>query len=244
MKKLFFIPLLLFALTCTTACSTDDDPIPETEQPTTPEEPEDENESENPDTPNNPEEPGNPDTPTEGSKILVAYFSAQGHTQAVAERIVELTGADVYRIEAAEPYAANPYDDSDRIQNEAYKDLRPGVANLPDAETIAQYEMIFVGSPCWWHQPAMVVCTFLEAYDLKDKVIVPFFTYGATTYLNESMQKIYKITPDSKHIPETLPEDLAPNDITVPGLPDDAGIDMPGNAGGTEAWLRRIGMIE
>lgn len=232
MKKLFFIPLLLFSLTAMAACFSDDTPAPGTEQPTTPEEPGDE------------KEPDNPDTPTEGGKILVAYFSAQGHTQAVAERIVKLTGADVYRIEAAEPYAANPYDDSDRIQNEAYNDLRPGVANLPDAETIAQYETIFVGSPCWWHQPAMVVCTFLEAYDLKDKVIIPFFTYGATTYLNESMQKIYKVTPDSKHIPETLPEDLDPDDITTPGRPDDTGIDMPGNAGGTEAWLRRIGMIE
>ena len=83
-----------------------------------------------------------------------------------------------------------------------------GVANLLDEETIAKYDTILVGSPCWWHQPAMVVCTFLEAYDLKDKVIIPFFTYGATTYLNESMQKIYKVTPGSKHIPETLPEDL------------------------------------
>ena len=90
----------------------------------------------------------------------------------------------------------------------------------------------------------MVVCTFLEAYDLKDKVIIPFFTYGATTYLNESMQKIYKVTPGSKHIPETLPEDLDADDITTPGRPDDAGIDMPGSANGTEGWLRRIGIIE
>lgn len=237
MKKLLFIPFLLFALTCAAACSTDDDPIPETEQqPTTPEEPGDD--SEEPDVPNNPDEPSG------SGKMLVAYFSAQGHTQAVAERIVELTGADVYRIEAAEPYAENPYDDSDRIQNEAYNGLRPGVANLPDAETIAQYDTIFVGSPCWWHQPAMVVCTFLESYDLTDKVIVPFFTYGATTYLNESMQTIYRSTPDSRHIPETLPEDLNPDDITTPGPSDDAGIDMPGSAGGTEAWLRRIGIIE
>ena len=183
MRKLFVIPFLFFSLTTMAACSEQDEPKPETEQPTT------------------------PDSPDNG-KTLVVYFSAQGHTQAVAERIVELTGADVCRIEAAEPYAVNPYDDSDRIQNEAYNDLRPGVANLPDAETIAQYDTIFIGSPCWWHQPAMVVCTFLEAYDLKDKVIVPFITYGATTYLNESMQKIYKLTPDSKHIPETLPEDL------------------------------------
>lgn len=205
------------------ACSSDDTPVSQTEEPTTPDD---------------------PDNPSGNSKTLVAYFSAQGHTQAVAKRIVELTGADIYRIEAADPYAENPYDDSDRIQNEAYNDLRPGVANLPDKEIIAQYDTIFVGSPCWWHQPAMVVCTFLEAYDLKDKVVIPFFTYGATTYLNESMQKIYKVTPESKHIPETLPEDLNPDDITTPGPPDDAGIDMPGSVNGTKVWLRRIEIIK
>lgn len=232
MKKLFIIPFLLFSLTSMAACSTEDNPLSETEQPTTPDEP------------GNAENPDDPDSPTSTTKMLVAYFSAEGHTQAVAERIVALTGADIYRIEAADPYARNPYNDSDRIQNEAYSDLRPGVANLPDAVTIAKYDTIFVGSPIWWHQPAMVVCTFLEAFDLKDKVIVPFFTYGATTYLNESMQKIYKLTPESKHIPDVLPEDLDPDDITTPGRADDAGIDMPGNANGTEAWLRKIGIIE
>lgn len=232
MKKLFIIPFLLFSLTSMAACSTEDNPLSETEQPTTPDEP------------GNAENPDDPDSPTSTTKMLVAYFSAEGHTQAVAERIVALTGADIYRIEAADPYARNPYNDSDRIQNEAYSDLRPGVANLPDAVTIAKYDTIFVGSPIWWHQPAMVVCTFLEAFDLKDKVIVPFFTYGATTYLNESMQKIYKLTPESKHIPDALPEDLDPDDITTPGRADDTGIDMPGNANGTEAWLRKIGIIE
>lgn len=181
--------------------------------------------------------------PPAQAKDLVAYFSAEGHTKAVAERIAELTGADIYRIEAAEPYAANPYDDSDRIQNEAYNDLRPAVANPPSQEWINQYDRIYIGSPCWWHQPAMVVCTFLEAYDLSHHVIIPFFTYGATTYLNESMQKIYKCTPNSVHIPETLPEDLDADDITRPGSPDDAGIDMPGNAAGVEDWLTRLGQL-
>ena len=218
MKKFLILPLLCLSMTVMAACSNNDTPAAETEEPTTP--------------------IGSGETRT-----LVAYFSAQGHTQAVAERITELLGADIFRIEAADPYAENPYDDSDRIQDEAYNGLRPEVANLPDAETIAAYDTLFVGSPCWWHQPAMVVCTFLESYDLSGKVVIPFFTYGATTYLNESMQTIYRATPDSEHLPATLPEDLDPDNIREPQS-DDVGIDMPGNANGVEAWLRELGILQ
>lgn len=174
------------------------------------------------------------------AKDIVVYFSAQGHTKTVAEEIAKVTGADIMRIEAADPYAVNPYDDTDRVKMEAYNDMRPGVANLPDVEFIAQYDRLFVGSPIWWHQPAMVVCTFLEAYDLTGKIIVPFFTYDSITYLNESMQKIYKVTPDSRHVPETLPEDMDAGDITVPGQPDDSGIDMPDGASDVKDWLKRL----
>lgn len=218
MKKFLILPLLCLSMTVMAACSNDDTPAPETEQPTNP-------------------------IGSGKTRTLVAYFSAQGHTQAVAERITELLGADIFRIEAADPYAENPYDDSDRIQDEAYNGLRPEVANLPDAETIAAYDTLFVGSPCWWHQPAMVVCTFLESYDLSGKVVIPFFTYGATTYLNESMQTIYRATPDSEHLPATLPEDLEPDNIREPQS-DDAGIDMPGNANGVEAWLSELGILQ
>ena len=81
MRKLFVIPFLFFSLTTMAACSEQDEPKPETEQPTTRTAPTTEKHS--------------------------WFTSAQGHTQAVAERIVELTGADVCRIEAAEPYAVN-----------------------------------------------------------------------------------------------------------------------------------------
>jgi len=150
-------------------------------------------------------------------KILVAYFSATGNTQRLAEQIIAATEADDFRIEAAEPYAANPYDDSDRIQNESYNNLRPGIATLP--ENVEDYDVIFVGSPIWWHNPAMVVCTFLESYDLAGKIIVPFFTYGATTYLQQSLDKIYEVTPQSLHL----------NTYT---------------GGSIENWLRNIHIIE
>lgn len=175
-------------------------------------------------------------------KSLVVYFSATGNTKAVAEEIAKLTGADIFRIEAADTYHADPYRDSDRVKKEAYEDLRPKPAALPKASSIAEYDTIFVGSPIWWHQPAMVICTFLDAFDLKGKTIIPFFTYDATSYLNESMQKIYRLTPGSRHIPATLPDDLDPKDITIPGRADDAEIDMPGNAADVRSWLKRIGV--
>ena len=67
MRKLLLIPFLFFSLTIAAACSGSDDT----------------------------EQPGTPDRLSGDSKILVTYFSATGNTQAVAERIIELTGADV-----------------------------------------------------------------------------------------------------------------------------------------------------
>lgn len=179
--------------------------------------------------------------PSGGTKTLVAYFSATGNTRAVANRIAGTVGADIYEIEPSHSYAANPYDDSDLIQNEAYNDLHPAVSNLPSQETIARYDTIYVGSPLWWHQPAMVVCTFLDAYDLTGKVVVPFITYGATTYLNEAMQKLFKCTPNSIHVPAELPEDLDPGNIREPQYDDD-GIDLPNHPSQVEGWLERMGL--
>lgn len=40
-------------------------------------------------------------------------------------------------------HATNPYDDSDRIQNESYNNLRPKVKTLPD--NVESYDVIFIG---------------------------------------------------------------------------------------------------
>lgn len=156
-------------------------------------------------------------TIVENRKILVAYFSGTGNTKRLAEQIATVTKADIFRIESKDPYSSNPYDDSDRIQNESYNNLRPEVAVYPD--NVESYDVIFVGSPIWWHNPAMVVCTFLEHYNLDNKIVVPFFTYGATTYLQQSVNKIYEVTLKSTHLQ------------TYTG-------------GGVEAWLKSINIIQ
>lgn len=85
------------------------------------------------------------------SRTLVAYFSAQGHTKAVAEEIANQTGADLFVIEPAKPYAQNPYDDAELIKQEAYNDMRPAVKQFLSKERVELYDTIYVGSPLWWH---------------------------------------------------------------------------------------------
>ena len=55
------------------------------------------------------------------TKILVVCFSATGNTKAVAEKIVEVTGADYFEIIPAEPYSEddlNYNDDNCRANRE------------------------------------------------------------------------------------------------------------------------------
>lgn len=82
MKRLLMIPFLIASIFALAACSseTEEDSGNGTGQPEVPVQP------------GGDEDPGDSGSP-DGSgrtKTLVAYFSAQGHTQAVAERIVEL----------------------------------------------------------------------------------------------------------------------------------------------------------
>ncbi len=79
---------------------------------------------------------GDEERGSSSSKSLVVYFSATGNTRAVAEAIAKQIGADIFRLEAAEPYHADPYIDSERVKKEAYGDLRPQVASLPDAAAV------------------------------------------------------------------------------------------------------------
>lgn len=40
--------------------------------------------------------------------------------------------------------------------------------------------MIYVGFPIWWYVAPTIIHTFLEAYDLEGKTIVPFATSGGS----------------------------------------------------------------
>lgn len=115
------------------------------------------------------------------SKILVAYFSNTGNTEGIANNIATAMNADIYRIEALQPYTSADLDyNTDCRANREQKDdsARPEIANLP--ENIDEYDTIYLGYPIWWGQAPKIIYTFLEKYDFTGKTIIPFCTSGSS----------------------------------------------------------------
>ncbi len=120
----------------------------------------------------------------ERTGILVAYFSAQGHTKAVAEKIANITGGDLFEIEPVDIYTEEDLDgwnESARGTRESKdRSTRPEIANRVD--DFERYDTIYLGFPIWWFTAPTIVNTFLESYDTEGKTIIPFATSGGSGY--------------------------------------------------------------
>ena len=132
-----------------------------------------------------------------GKKVLVAYFSWGGTTKRVAEEFVRITGADIYRLEPVVPYPTEYTPCTEVAKEERDNDARPAIKNK--VENWNDYDIVFIGCPVWWHTAPMIISTFAESYDFKGKTVVPFCTY-ASTYRDETLQKIVDLTPDAIHL--------------------------------------------
>ena len=114
--------------------------------------------------------------------VLVAYFSCSGFTKKLAEVLNQKVNGDLFEIEPITPYTDEDLDwtKEDSRSTLEMKDPanRPPVKNK--VENMDQYELIFVGFPIWWGKAPTIVNTFLESYDLKDKIVIPFATYHSS----------------------------------------------------------------
>ena len=57
--------------------------------------------------------------------------------------------------------------------------------------------MIFLGYPIWWGKEPKIIRTFLESYDLKGKLIVPFCTSGGSG-ISGSMKGVKESAKDAE----------------------------------------------
>ena len=109
----------------------------------------------------------NPELEVKGdSNVLVAYFSWSGNGQQMAKWISEETGGELFRIVPSEHI---------------------------DIETMAQYDVIYLGFPVWWYDLPMPVWTFLEEYDLSGKTVIPFFSHNGSSNGANSVNRVKEL---------------------------------------------------
>ena len=126
---------------------------------------------------------------SEGSRILVVYFSRtgeqytvgvieHGNTAIVAEMIADETGADLFEVLPEDDHYPMTYAElTDVAKKEQNEKARPAYAG--DVPDFSQYDTVFIGAPVWWGDWPMIMYTFFEenAEALASKNLVPFSTH-------------------------------------------------------------------
>lgn len=135
------------------------------------------------------------ETVSEGTKVLVAYFSATGTTKGVAERIANGLSSDIYEIVPEDPYTdadLNYNDNNSRTTIEmSDSSVRPAISG--SVENMDQYDIVFLGYSIWWGEAPRIISTFVESYDFSGKTIVPFCTSGGND-IGSSTSDLEKLT--------------------------------------------------
>ncbi len=109
-------------------------------------------------------------------KTIIIYYSWSGNTETVARLIHEKTGGQLFKVNPVKAYPSNYRSCVDRAKKEIQAEFMPELKALPD--NLDSYDIIFIGTPIWWHSMAPPVTTFLKHADLSEKTIVPFCTHG------------------------------------------------------------------
>ena len=126
------------------------------------------------------------------SKTLVAYYSASGTTDRIAQFIAEEMNADTFVITPVDEYTDADLDwtdSSSRVVTEHNDPNRHTELVTVMPESFDNYDNIFIGYPIWWQEAAWVVNVFVMENDFTGKNVIPFCT-SMSSPLGESGTKL------------------------------------------------------
>ena len=134
-----------------------------------------------------------------GGSVLVAYYSAQGHTAAVAQAAADALGADLFEVTPTEPYSdddLNWSDESSRVsvehEDESQRDVELAQVTPDNWEN---YDTVLVGYPIWWGIAAWPIDNFISGNDWAGKTVIPFCT-SASSGLGRSGELLAEMAGD------------------------------------------------
>lgn len=126
---------------------------------------------------------------TVGSKVLVVYYSAQNHTEAVAKQIAENLDADIFEVIPKDVYTTDDLDwtnSNSRVtkehDDESLRNIELVTTDVPNWE---DYDTVLIGYPIWWGIAAWPIDNFVKNNDFEGKTVIPFCT-SSSSGLGES----------------------------------------------------------
>ena len=130
-------------------------------------------------------------------KTLVAYFSASGNTAAIAQKVQQAAGADLYEIQPTKPYTKEDLDWRNRQSRSIVEMTTEGFREKLGGKPIdvKKYNVIYIGYPVWADRAPTIIQTFLESQDFKGKTIIPFCTSGSSP-IDGSVNKLKAAYPN------------------------------------------------
>lgn len=125
-----------------------------------------------------------PEQLSDSPRVLVAYFSATGNTESVANTIADLTGGDLFEITPADPYTSDDLNWTDENSRVVYEYENPEARDIELADDTVdnwdEYDVVFIGYSIWWGIAAWPTDSFVEANDFNGKTVIPFCTSSSS----------------------------------------------------------------
>ena len=110
-------------------------------------------------------------------KVLVVYYSLEGNTKFIAQKIAEAVGADLLGLkpkkETVKPHSLSKYFWGGKQVMMKEKPELVSFDHNPE-----EYDLLFIGTPVWAWNFTPPVNTFLSTVELKDKKIALFCCHG------------------------------------------------------------------
>lgn len=132
----------------------------------------------------------------ENNKVLVAYFSATGNTEAKAKLIASVVKGDLHKIQPEKDYSPadlNWEDESSRCCAEFTNPAsRPAISST--LRNLPEYDVVYLGFPIWWDQTPRIINTFMESADFAGKTVIPFATSGSSS-IDNAEKKLREMYP-------------------------------------------------
>lgn len=181
---------------------------------------------------------------TDGSNILIAFFTAgensdvdvvssasvttvdgeaKGRLRAVADMIQTQTGGTLFSIQTSVDYPGDGGALIDYAAEEQEEDARLELTS--HIENPDDYDVIFVGYPTWWYDMPQALYSFFDEYDFSGKTIIPFNVHNGSRF-SGTIETIQDLEPDAEVITDGF---------TV------SERDVAGAAGDVADWLGGLG---